>query len=486
MQAKRILVVEDQKIIALNIEKTLLSLGYDVTAAVSSGAEAIQKAEDTNPDLVLMDIVLQGDQNGLEIAQQIRDRFDIPVIYLSAYADDNILQRAKLTEPFGFILKPFKQEELRFAIEIAIHKHKLEKKITETASWLNSTLKSIGDAIITIDLNSIVTFMNPAAERLTGWKRKDALGRDLEQVLKIERRYLKQFENSLFNSMSEGIVAELKKYSIIAKDEQVIPVSDTVSPIKNEEGSIIGAVLIFSKPSEWNRSIVTRDKDVEKIISKTNRQISPISIVVASPSHLVQEGIRKIVEPESDITIVAEASSLLEILLLVRQKRPDILCIDTSLPDLDILKIQQSINEDNIDTKILLLLHRLDDVFIIKALYLGVDGYLKNTSTPEVLLRAIRAINNDEIWAERDILTKMLRRFTGSRNNNLALLMSKLTSREKEIFKLLTQGYSNKQIAQELEISRNTVRNHVSNIFDKIGISNRLHVEFDLICDDSK
>lgn len=83
-------------------------------------------------------------------------------------------------------------------------------------------------------------------------------------------------------------------------------------------------------------------------------------------------------------------------------------------------------------------------------------------------------------------MTKMLRRFTGSRNNNLALLMSKLTGREKEIFKLLTQGYSNKQIAQELSISRNRVRNHVSNIFDKVGISNRLHVEFDLICDDLK
>jgi DNA-binding NarL/FixJ family response regulator len=102
------------------------------------------------------------------------------------------------------------------------------------------------------------------------------------------------------------------------------------------------------------------------------------------------------------------------------------------------------------------------------------------------LLRAIRAINNDEIWAERDILTKMLRRFMGSRNNSLAFLMSKLTGREKEIFRLLTQGCSNKQIAQELSISRNTVRNHISNIFDKVGINNRLHVEFDLICDDLK
>jgi PleD family two-component response regulator len=126
-----------------------------------------------------------------------------------------------------------------------------------------------------------------------------------------------------------------------------------VSPIKNEHGSIIAAVLVFSKPSEPNRGVIARDKDVEEIISKTSRQIIPITIVVASPSHLVQEGIRKIVEPQRDITIVAEASSLLDILVLIRQKRPDILCIDTSLPDLDILKIQRSINEDNIDTKIL-------------------------------------------------------------------------------------------------------------------------------------
>ncbi len=220
--------------------------------------------------------------------------------------------------------------------------------------------------------------------------------------------------------------------------------------------------------------------------SGAERGIIPISIIVASQSCFVKEGIRKTVEIENDIEVIGEASSLPELLSLTKEKNPDILCIDTSLSDLDLMIIQQSIAENNGDTKILLLLHSLDDEFITRAMYLGIHGYIKDTSNPEVLLRAIRAVNNDEIWAERDILTRILRRFTGERNDNLVLLISRLTIREKEIFKLLAQGNSNKQIAKKLSISRNTVRNHISNIFQKLGVSNRLQIGSNLFPTDLK
>jgi CheY-like chemotaxis protein len=131
MEEIKILVVEDENIIALNIKNKLKKLGYSVPSIASTGEEAIKKADITFPDLVLMDIMLKGDMDGVEAARQIRDKFDIPIIYLTAYSDDSILERAKLTEPYGYILKPFKENDLRTSIEVAIHKHKMENEMKD-------------------------------------------------------------------------------------------------------------------------------------------------------------------------------------------------------------------------------------------------------------------------------------------------------------------------------------------------------------------
>jgi CheY-like chemotaxis protein len=122
MSRARILIVEDDRITAEDIRLSLGSLGYSVTGMASSGEEAIKKAEELHPDLVLMDIVLRGDMDGIEAAGRIRARFNIPVVYLTAYADDETLERAKLTQPFGYILKPFDDRELRSNIEMALYR----------------------------------------------------------------------------------------------------------------------------------------------------------------------------------------------------------------------------------------------------------------------------------------------------------------------------------------------------------------------------
>lgn len=127
MEDVKILVVEDESIIALNIKKKLKSFGYTVPAIVSTGEEAIKMTEITFPDLILMDVMLKGDMDGVQAIEEIRKRFDIPVIYLTAYSDDEVLERAKLTQPYGYIVKPFKANDLRTNIEIALYKHKMEK-----------------------------------------------------------------------------------------------------------------------------------------------------------------------------------------------------------------------------------------------------------------------------------------------------------------------------------------------------------------------
>lgn len=143
MNPIKILVVEDEVIVAEDIGFRLKKLGYIVTATVASGEEAIEKIAENRPDLVLMDIVLKGDMDGVTAAEKIRNRVDIPTVFLTAYADDQTLQRAKLTNPFGYIIKPFQQNDLRVAIEIALHRHEIETKMQETLKASEAAKESV-------------------------------------------------------------------------------------------------------------------------------------------------------------------------------------------------------------------------------------------------------------------------------------------------------------------------------------------------------
>ncbi|WP_440955438.1 response regulator [Methanosarcina sp. Mfa9] len=134
MTEGRILVVEDEHIVAMGIKKMLKSLGYQVMGIASSGEDAISKAESTFPDLVLMDIMLKGNIDGIEAAREIIKRFDLPVVYLSAYSDSKLLERAKQTGPFGYIVKPFEEKDLHSSIEMALQRHAVEKKKQEKKS----------------------------------------------------------------------------------------------------------------------------------------------------------------------------------------------------------------------------------------------------------------------------------------------------------------------------------------------------------------
>ena len=143
MNPIKILVVEDEVIVAQDIAGRLKKLGYAVTATVSSGEEAIQKARENQPDLVLMDIVLKGDMDGVTAAEKIKTNMNVPTVFLTAYADDKTLQRAKLTDPFGYIIKPFQQNDLRVAIEIALHRHEIETKMQEALKAAEAARESL-------------------------------------------------------------------------------------------------------------------------------------------------------------------------------------------------------------------------------------------------------------------------------------------------------------------------------------------------------
>lgn len=267
MGKAKILIVEDESIVALNIQNRLEELGYKVTAKASTGEAALQAVGNNCPDLVLMDIKLTGKLDGIEAADQIRQQFQIPVVYLTAYTDEETLSRAKLTEPYGYILKPFESRDLCTSIEVALYKYQVEQQLRERERWLATTLKSIGDAVITTDPQGLVTFMNPVAEGLTQWKQREALGHDLSQVFQaINEKTRKAVENPISIALQKGIVVGIDNHTLlITKEGNEIPISDSAAPIKNEDGNVLGAVLVFQN--------VTEQKQIEALLQKANDEL---------------------------------------------------------------------------------------------------------------------------------------------------------------------------------------------------------------------
>jgi len=252
MPHAQIMVVEDENIVAKDIQSRLKGLDYSVSAIAASGEEAIEKAGQALPDLVLMDIRLRGQIDGVQAAETIRDRYDIPVVYLTAYVDEQTLNRAKLTEPYGYILKPFEERDLHTTIEMALYKHKMESKLKETQQWLATTLRSIGDALIATDTDGVITFMNPVAEKLTGWSEQEALGRDLHDVFQvIDEQSRQASQPPTVRALKQGAVVTLTNGSIlVSRHGAEIPIDDSDAPIKDDKGNVTGAVLVFRDITE--------------------------------------------------------------------------------------------------------------------------------------------------------------------------------------------------------------------------------------------
>lgn len=162
MKGARILIVEDEKIVAKTLERRLQEIGYVVTAVVSSGEEAVRKAAETSPDLILMDIRLQGEVDGIEAASRIRSRLDVPVVYLTAHADETTVERATVTEPFGYILKPFGEYNVYVAVETALYKHRAERSLRESERFVRAAIDALSACLAVLDEQGAVLAVNRA------------------------------------------------------------------------------------------------------------------------------------------------------------------------------------------------------------------------------------------------------------------------------------------------------------------------------------
>jgi diguanylate cyclase (GGDEF)-like protein/PAS domain S-box-containing protein len=218
MQNVRILVVEDETIVSLDIQRRLKMLGYEVVGAAVSGEDAIHKAGLHRPDLVLMDIMLDGEMDGIAAAEKIRNRLHIPVIYLTAHADTYTLERAKVTEPFGYILKPFEERELHGHIEIALYKHRMELKLKESEERYMLAAQGANDGLWDWDLRANRVYFSSRWKSIIGYQ-DDEIGEHPREwfsrlhpsdSLRVKRQFAAHLRNGSSHFESE--------YRILCKD----------------------------------------------------------------------------------------------------------------------------------------------------------------------------------------------------------------------------------------------------------------------------
>ncbi len=265
MTQPRILIVEDDPIIVMDMDDRLRNLGYQVCGDAATGVAAVDMAMSLRPDLVLMDIRLQGAMDGVEAAAHIRARLDVPVVYITAYADPHTLSRARITEPYGYVIKPFTERELHTAVDIALYKHQMERRLRERERWLAATLNSIGDAVLATTDAGLVLLLNPQAEALTGWQQAEAVGRGVGEVLAIldEPSHTRP-EHPAHRALRLGVPMELADVLLVARDGRELPIEGCTTLIRDERGSMEGAVVVFRDISRRRRE----DKEREELQSQ--------------------------------------------------------------------------------------------------------------------------------------------------------------------------------------------------------------------------
>ena len=246
MKSARIMIVEDDRVTAFYLKELLEGLGYEVVASLSSGFEATQKAVELSPDLVLMDIGLKGSIDGIDAAKWISSTCEIPMIYLTAYSDNNTLERAKFTGHYGYVLKPVDEKSLESKIEIVLHKSDMNRRAEQYTENLFTILENMSEGVIVSDINGEVYFINSESEQLTGYSSDEVLGKYFGEIFKLHDAETKEV---VILPISEVIEKEesvrLEGCALVTKEKSEVTVDINLRPLRCKGGDINDIVLIF-------------------------------------------------------------------------------------------------------------------------------------------------------------------------------------------------------------------------------------------------
>jgi len=262
-----ILIVEDEGIIALDLKKKLEGLGYSVAAIADNAADALHCAEHLRPALVLMDISIRGDRDGIETAEEIRRWFHLPVMFVTSHSDQDTLERARITEPFGYIVKPFHGASLAPQIEMAIWKHRMEERLRASEAWLSTVVRNVADALIATNHEGDVVLMNAQAEALTGFDLVSAKGRPLLEIFQVfdEATGVPVVHplETLFDGRELSSGAQSYKLLKRGRSEEALVEAEFSS--NWDEGSLMGIIVVFRDITERRKA-----EEQDRLLQKMN------------------------------------------------------------------------------------------------------------------------------------------------------------------------------------------------------------------------
>lgn len=280
-----IFIVEDESLVAMDLEERLIKMGYAVCGMADNGVDALAGIKGQAVDLVLMDIHLRDGMDGVDVAGDLRKASNVPVIFVTAHADESTLRRAGQAEPFGYVLKPFDERELRATIEMALYRHRAETRLRKVERWLATTLRSIGDGVIATDDQGLITLINPLAESVTGWSSFEAVGKPLDEVFAIHNEEGINETSSFFSeAMQTGVTIHLAENKYLKSKEGVmVPVDDSIAPIRDDDDNITGCVVVFRDCTQ--SKLLQEERRILETKMQETQRLESLGVLAAGIAH---------------------------------------------------------------------------------------------------------------------------------------------------------------------------------------------------------
>lgn len=281
--AAKVLIVEDESIVSMSLQAMLEHFGYEVPAIATTAAEALQAIDVYTPDLMLLDIHLANGDDGIAVAEVARKKGDVPIIFVTAHSDPNVIARARATQPANFLLKPFNERELQIAVDLALARAKSERQLRASEQRFIITLRSIAEGVIVTDQDREITFVNPAAVQITRWTADDAIGRRLEEVFQPESR-----DVDLSHIASEVITtrrpARIPDGSVLlCRDGTKRLIVDSIAPLIDDAGHVSGAVLVFEDVTEQRRIAEEQQRKERKVLE--TQRLESLGVMAGGIAH---------------------------------------------------------------------------------------------------------------------------------------------------------------------------------------------------------
>ncbi len=273
MKKAKILIVEDDILIAKDVEKILLDQNYSVATLITTGKRAVSKIVQQEPDLILMDIMFHGEVRGIDIARKVRERLDVPVVYLTAHSDKQILKKAKITEPYGYLLKPVGERDLEIAVEQALSKHHMERKfrdrmekaLLESENRYRQLVENINEGIVTQDRRGNITYANRRFLDMIGYPEEEVIGKPITKFLAgglLKKREIQEAQKG----------EETRKVSEVSwrrKDGERIYTILSPNPVYNDKGQHKETVAVLTD--------ITDRREVERELHRSREQLRLLS-----------------------------------------------------------------------------------------------------------------------------------------------------------------------------------------------------------------